>query len=73
MITVEKNVPLTPSKKGAPKGITAAIKEMEVGDSFLIEKKTRSSIASMFVKNGRKCATRIEEGSPDKVRVWRLQ
>jgi hypothetical protein len=71
MIAIDKNVPLPPPKRGPE--ATFPWQSMEVGDSFLVEGRSQSSVAShgslAGQRYGRKFTTR-KEG--DGVRVWRI-
>jgi hypothetical protein len=67
-ITIEKNVPI-PGIWTRAGGVTATLRSMEVGDSFLAPQKQRSSMAQFAKRAGCRVVTR-KEG--DKVRVWKV-
>lgn len=68
MPKIEKNIPLPDKKSG--KNIRL-LKSMEVGDSFVIEIKSRSSFLISAAREGIKITTRsIGNG---KIRVWLIK
>lgn len=72
-LKIEKGVPLQALGRGGGrkgKGYTAAIRTMDVGDSFTVPTGAHRNIHALFGQNGRKCATRKQ---PDGThRVWRV-
>ena len=71
-LKIEKNVPIQPwgAGLGRSKGYTAAIRQMDVGDSFTITGDSSRGVHAQFGKEGRKCVTRKQ---PDGTyRVWRV-
>ena len=69
MYEIEKNVPM-PTGRGYAKGMTDAIRRMEVGDSFVIEKlKRRSAYVAAKRLGDRKISVREVDGA---YRVWRI-
>ena len=69
MYKIEKNVPMPTARRYA-KGMTDAIRRMEVGDSFVIEKaKRRSAYAIAWSLGDRKISVREVDGP---YRVWRI-
>ena len=69
MYKIEKNVPM-PTARGYAKGLTDAIRRMEVGDSFVIEKLKRQSVYGTASRLGdRKISVREVDGA---YRVWRI-
>ena len=69
MYEIEKNVPM-PTHRGYAKGMTDAIRRMEVGDSFVIEKANRQSVYAVAWRLGdRKFSVREVDGA---YRVWRI-
>ena len=76
---IEKNVPI-PEHRGRKKGFKYPWEEMQVGDSILIPKKSRSSAGSSYDYYSRtrtnkkaKFCSREEKELPDLVRVWRIK
>ena len=69
MYKIEKNVPM-PTARGYTKGLTDALRRMEVGDSFVIEKAKRQSVYGTAKRLGdRKISVREVDGA---YRVWRI-
>ena len=75
---IEKNVPAPKGHKGRDTKYPWA--DMQVGDSILIPKKSRSSAGSSSdyysrtkENNEVKFTSRIEEEQPDMVRFWRIK
>jgi hypothetical protein len=66
-IVIEKNIPLEPKTKTT--GLTASVKLMEVGDSFVAPKDSQAIMYQTFNAIGYKCAVRTI--SDDQIRVWR--
>lgn len=69
MYEIEKNVPM-PTPRGYAKGLTDAIRRMEVGDSLVIERWMRASVYVIAKRLGdRKITVRGVDGG---CRVWRI-
>lgn len=67
-VKIEKCIPI-PNRAGHRSGLTAALRSLEVGDSFLWPKTKRASIIPAATLVRIKVATRAEG---DHVRVWRI-
>lgn len=67
-IKVEKNVPIPPAR-AAVDSVSATLRRMDVGDSFLAPKKQRTHMAQFAKYAGCKVVTRTEG---DMVRVWKV-
>ena len=66
---IDKNIPI-PEHAMWGKNL-GFLKKLEVGDSFVVEKKARSSLVTSARRMGMKFITRtIENG---KVRIWRTE
>jgi hypothetical protein len=69
-IRIEKQVPL-PEKKGGPYGqLAAALRQMEIGDSFECTESQRSAASQTAHRHGIKVITR--KSGQGLCRVWRV-
>lgn len=75
MIQIDKNIPIPPRKRPGQKGSKYPIRDLDVGDSFIMAVKD-TSIASAYLRvaairigDGRKFTVRKTE---DGIRVWRI-
>ena len=68
---IEKNIPITPSKRGVSSPFTIAIRSLQVGDSFVCPKKRITSVGVVSKVAGVKCTTRTI--NKDSIRVWRIK
>lgn len=66
MFKIEKGIPIPMSRET---GLTAAIRKLKVGDSFVVTRVQRAQCAASGNRLGFKLATRNAEGG---VRVWRI-
>lgn len=66
LIQVDKNIPVPTERSKRSK---YPWRELQVGDSFLIEPQMRSSMAGLAARFGMKITTANDGG---KVRVWRI-
>lgn len=75
-IRIEKGVPIPPQKGRPPGGspLRAALREMEIGDSFAVGEeyvaRTRNAISALKRASRRRFITRAEG---DGIRVWRVE
>lgn len=69
MFVIQKNVPIAPSRRKPRMSRYSFIKEMEIGDSVLVNEKQASAIYSAAKYFGIKTTRRKVEGG---VRVWRV-
>lgn len=67
--TIEKGIPM-PAKRAESNSLLNALRDMEVGDSFLIPLKTRNALHSYQKKTGHTFSSR--KISVDQARVWRI-
>ena len=65
---IEKSIPMPAVKGGASTPFSKAIKSLEVGDSFVVEKKRGTGCLAKHY--GRKFATRTVDGV---TRIWRTE
>jgi hypothetical protein len=71
-IKIEKGVPIPQKHDSQKRGsLTATLKAMEVGDSFLYAKSQRGALPTVARHAGIRVATRSE--GADHVRVWRVE
>jgi hypothetical protein len=67
--TITKGIPIPPKRSGRPAAYP--IDQMQVGDSFVVEKKCRASVITSAGNKGVKVVTRVQ---PDgTLRVWRVE
>lgn len=69
-IVIETGIPIP--ERNQRNSITAALKKMEIGDSFVIEKSRQTSVGPLARQLGIKIATKVDEKQSDKIRVWRV-
>ena len=63
----------TPFPKPRNKGITKILKNADVGDSWLIDSKTKGSWLAIAHTKKIKITIRMDEKRPGKHRVWRIE
>lgn len=76
-VTVEKNVPIPPSRKERTAGTAIRLDDMEPGDSKLFSKQRRGSLSTAmrmqkFTSPGTEFTTRVVDDGKN-VRVWRIK
>ena len=75
-LKIEKNIPIQP-KKGRKSVLKPFFEKLEVGDSFVIQRKSYRTVTRVAKKNKIKVITRaVTEPSYDKgdfIRVWRIE
>jgi hypothetical protein len=67
-IKIEKNIPI-PSSRGAA-GVSAALRKLGIGDSFLVGLEHRASIRPAAARLGLRITVRTLDDN--KIRVWRV-
>ena len=63
---IDKNIPIPVGRSGS---LTSKLRELQIGDSMLIEKYQQKSVYELAKRAGVKVTTRAEG---EKVRVWRI-
>lgn len=67
-IQIDKNIPM-PSGPNGGTGVTAAIRSLQIGDSFVIPESQRNAVGPAASKLGFSLLTRKQDDGT--VRVWR--
>ena len=71
MYQIEKGVPLPAPRKKREEGLTATMRNMEVGDSILVPQSRRSNVYMVQKALGHKYTVRQVDKS--QVRIWRIE
>lgn len=70
-IKIEKNVPNVETRGKNKNGMTSLLRQMEIGDSFLIPRAYRSNMYSIAKASDVKISIKVADS--ENIRVWRTK
>jgi hypothetical protein len=68
---IDTDIPIPPPYHARSFGLTATLRALRVGHSFLIDRSRRQSVLFQAKRAGIKVTTRLQPGG--RVRVWRTE
>jgi hypothetical protein len=69
-VYIEKDIPVSPPKRGYRNGATAMLRQMDPGDSVVVQSKKVAALRVLAKKAGLRVVTRVIGGG--EVRIWRV-